>query len=120
MTVPATVRFPVDGLKDNFVDDTFWGRFPLVVVTQVGYMVALVVVSFVIAVFVALVAVPAVATLKLATGVVEATTKGAVPVARVLVNWPDMPIVVTEASAPEDSVTVPHAPVPDEPLFLSI
>ena len=60
--------------------------------TQVGYMVALVVVSSVMAV---LVATPEVAAFKLATCVVEATTKGAVPVAKVLVNWSDMFIVVT-------------------------
>ena len=42
------------------------------------------------------------------------------PVARVLVSWPDMPIVVTLPKAPEDSVTVPHAAVPAVPLFLSI
>ena len=83
-------------------------------------MVALVEVSSVIAVLVALVAVPAVAAFKLATCVVEATTKGAFPVAKVLVNWPDMFIVVTCANAPELSVTVPHAPVPEVPLFLSI
>jgi len=52
--------------------------------------------------------------------VVEVTTKGAVPSARVLVNWLFMFIVVTPANAPAFSVTVPQAPVPDEPLFLSI
>jgi hypothetical protein len=48
----------VDGLKVNLVDVTFWGRLPVLEVTHVGYIVALVVVSSVIAVFVALVAVP--------------------------------------------------------------
>jgi len=43
-------------LKVNFVDDTFDGRFPVVDVTHVGYIVAFVVVSFVIPTFVAFVA----------------------------------------------------------------
>ena len=47
------VNAPVEGLKDNFVDVTFWGKLPLLLVTQVGYTVAFVVVSSVIAVFVA-------------------------------------------------------------------
>ena len=60
-TVAATV--PVDGLKVNLVDDTFCGKLPVVVVTHVGYIVALVVVSLVIAVLVAFVAVVAVVAL---------------------------------------------------------
>ena len=56
VAVPAIVKFPVDGLKDSFEDDTFCGKFPVVAVTHVGYMVALVAVSSVTAVFVALVA----------------------------------------------------------------
>ena len=53
MALPAIVRFPVEGLKVSFEDDTFWGRFPVLAVTQVGYMVALVAVSSVTAVLVA-------------------------------------------------------------------
>lgn len=47
---------PVDGLKTSLVEETFCGRFPVVVVTHVGYTEALVVVSSVIAVLVAFVA----------------------------------------------------------------
>jgi hypothetical protein len=53
----------VDGLNVNLVDDTFCGKLPVVVVTHVGYIVALVVVSLVIPVFVAFVAVVAVVAL---------------------------------------------------------
>ena len=82
----VAVTVPVDGLKVNLVEETFCGRLPVVVVTHVGYTVAFVVVSSVIAVFVALVAVPDVAAFKFATCVVEATANGAVPVATVLVS----------------------------------
>ena len=58
MTLPATVRLPVEGLKLSFVDDTFCGRLPVLDVTHVGYMVALVAVSSVMAILAALVAVP--------------------------------------------------------------
>ena len=60
MTLPATVRFPVDGLKDNFEDDTFAGRLPVLAVAHKGYMVALVEVSSVMPILVALVALVAV------------------------------------------------------------
>ena len=50
----------VEGLNVIFELETFTGRFPVVVVTHVGYIVALVVVSSVIAEFVAFVAVVAV------------------------------------------------------------
>jgi hypothetical protein len=53
---PVEVKIPVDGLNDNLVDETYWERFPVLAVTQVGYMVALVVVSSVIVVVVAAVA----------------------------------------------------------------
>jgi hypothetical protein len=52
----VAVTVPVEGLNVNLVDDTFCGKFPVVVVTQVGYIVALVVVSLVMPVLVALVA----------------------------------------------------------------
>src|SRR5207247_2324755 len=52
-------RAPVDGLKVSLVLVTFWAWLPEAVVTQVGYIVALVVVSSVMAVVVALVAVEA-------------------------------------------------------------
>lgn len=51
---------PVDGLNVNFVLVVFVGRFPVVAVTQVGYIVAFVVVSLVMPTFVAFVAVVAV------------------------------------------------------------
>ena len=54
----VVVRVAVEGLKLSFVDDTFWGRFPVAAVTHVGYIVALVAVSSVTAVLVALVALP--------------------------------------------------------------
>lgn len=54
------VSAPVEGLKLNFVEEIFCGRLPVVVVTHVGYIVAFVLVSSVIAVFVAFVAVVAV------------------------------------------------------------
>jgi len=43
---------------------------------------------------------------KLATLVVDATTNGAVPVARVEVNWPERPIVVTPEMAPAEVITI--------------
>ena len=46
----------VEGLKVILVDETFCGRLPVLAVTQVGYIVALVVVSSVMPVLVALVA----------------------------------------------------------------
>ena len=39
------VKTPVDGLNFSLVEDTFTGKFPVVVVTQVGYISAAVVVS---------------------------------------------------------------------------
>jgi len=51
------VKTPVDGLNFSLVDDTFTGKFPVVVVTQVGYISAAVEVSSVMATFVAFVAV---------------------------------------------------------------
>ena len=57
------VKTPVDGLNFSLVEDTFTGKFPVVVVTQVGYISAAVEVSSVIATFVAFVAVPAVVAL---------------------------------------------------------
>ena len=51
----------------------------------------------------AVVAVPAFPPIfRFATGVVEATTKGAVPVASVEVNWPLMPRVEMPERAPEE------------------
>ena len=47
---------PVDGLNVSFVEDTLAGKFPELVVTHVGNIVAAVVVSFVILIFVVLVA----------------------------------------------------------------
>lgn len=61
----VVVNVPVLGLKVSFVLEIFWGRLPEVVVTHVGYIVALVEESSVIAVFVALVAVVAVVALPL-------------------------------------------------------
>ena len=55
---PVAVRRPVDGLKKSFDEDVFCAWLPEVVVTQVGYMVALVAVSSVMAVKVALPALP--------------------------------------------------------------
>lgn len=62
---PLAVRFvvpivPVEGFQVSFVLETFCGRLPVFAVTQVGYIVAFVVVSFVIPVLTAFVAVPAV------------------------------------------------------------
>ena len=57
---PITVKTPVDGLNLSLVDDTFIGKFPVVVVTQVGYISVAVLVSSVIPTLVALVAVVAV------------------------------------------------------------
>ena len=59
-TPPVAVKTPVDGLNLSLVDDTLIGKFPVVVVTQVRYMSAAVVVSSVTPTFVAFVAVPAV------------------------------------------------------------
>ena len=55
---PVAVSRPVEGLKVSFDDEVFCAWLPEVVVTQVGYMVALVAVSSVIAVSVALPALP--------------------------------------------------------------
>ena len=55
---PVAVKSPVDGLNVSLSDVTFCGKFPVFAVTQVGYTVALVLVSSVIAVLVALVALP--------------------------------------------------------------
>ena len=52
------------------------------------------------AMFVELSAAPAVATLRFATRVVDVITSGAVPIATVLVNCPDMDNVVTLDNAP--------------------
>jgi len=59
---PDAVTLPVEGLNVNLVDETFIGKLPVVVVTHVGYIVALVVVSFVIAIFVAVAALPVIDT----------------------------------------------------------
>lgn len=56
----VVARVPVDGLYVNFADVVFCGRFPVFAVTHVGYIVAFVEPSSVMAVFVALVAVVAV------------------------------------------------------------
>jgi len=53
---------------------------------------------------------------KLATLVVEATTNGAVPVARVLVNWPDILNVVN----PENAVTVEPSETAVEPIVTEL
>jgi hypothetical protein len=98
---------PVDGLKDSLVELTLAGRLPVFAVTQTGYIVALVVVSLVMAEFVALVAVvavPAVAAFRFATCVVEATTNGDVPVLTVLVIWP---VAETVVKAPVAGVVAP-------------
>ncbi len=50
---PVDVSKPVDGLKLNFVEDTFNGRFPVLAVTHTGYIVEFVVASFAIAIVVA-------------------------------------------------------------------
>ncbi len=55
-------RFPVEGTNVSLVLVTFCGRFPVLVVTHVGYIVAAVVVSSVIAVLVVLVELVAVPT----------------------------------------------------------
>lgn len=125
---PVAVKIPVEGTKLSFVDDTVWGRFPVFAVTQVGYTVAAVAISLLMAVLVAFKAVVAVAAfppiLKLATGVVEVTTKGAVPVAIVDVNCvPDkVPVAATEVGviAPRVNViagvVVGVATAPETPL----
>jgi hypothetical protein len=59
----VVVRVAVLGLNVSLVLETFWGKFPVVVVTHVGYIVAAVAVSSVIAVLVAFVAVVAVVAL---------------------------------------------------------
>ena len=53
---PVTVKAPVDGLKLNFVEVTFAGKFPVFAVTQTGYIVALVEASSVMPMFVLFVA----------------------------------------------------------------
>jgi len=58
---PVAVNCPVEGLKLNFVEVTFAGKFPVLAVTHTGYIVALVLVSSVmpiLVVFVAFVADP--------------------------------------------------------------
>jgi hypothetical protein len=52
---PVAVNAPVDGTKNNLVDVTFWGKLPVLAVTQVGYTDTAVAASFVIAMFVAFV-----------------------------------------------------------------
>ncbi len=75
-----TVNAPVEGLNDSLVEDVFCGRLPVVDVTQVGYTVALVVVSSVIAVFAALVAVvTAVELITATTWAAVAAVNAAVP-----------------------------------------
>ena len=54
----VAVKLPVFGLKVNLVEDTFCAKLPVFAVTQVGYIVAAVVVSSVIAVVAALPALP--------------------------------------------------------------
>lgn len=72
--------------------------------TKVGKKVALVELVAVVATFVALVAVPAVAAFRLATWVVEDTTRGAVPVATVEVSCPDT-LRLVPVAAPMTGVT---------------
>ena len=59
-TPPVAVKIPVEGLKLNLVEVTLAGRLPVYVVTQTGYIVALVVVSSVMPTFTAFVALPTV------------------------------------------------------------
>ena len=54
----VVVSVAVLGLKDSFVEATLAGKFPVLAVTQTGYIVAFVVVSSVIPMFVAFVTVP--------------------------------------------------------------
>ena len=79
---PVAVRAPVDGLKLSLVEVTFAGKFPVLAVTHTGYIVALVVSSFVMPMLTAFVAVPTVTLL----GVVHC---GADPVeVRIVVDAP--------------------------------
>lgn len=57
---PVADKMPVLGMNESLVDEVFCPRFPVVAVTQVGYTVVAVAMSFVMAMFVAFVAVPAV------------------------------------------------------------
>lgn len=56
----GTEKAPVDGLNDSSVEETLSGRLPVLAVTHVGNIVALVVTSFAMPLLTALVAVPAV------------------------------------------------------------
>lgn len=105
----VVVRLLVDGLKDKPVPKLKAWLELVEEATNNGKNEALVEVDTV-APLLALVAVVAVAALppilKLATGVVEATENGAVPVANVEVSCPDILIVVAPVMAPVESMTI--------------
>jgi len=125
MTSCEAVKAPVLGLNFNFVDDTYSGKLPDVLVFQTGYITAFVVVSSVVPVLVALVAFVAVVAVlalpvKAPTKVVEVTEVSpamvvTVPPKETLVE----PIVMLELTNAPFGMLVRLAPEPLNPVAVN-